>query len=412
MIVGFNGAYKKISNGNKYRSAEQAWIDSCFEDTTLLRDIEEQPYPYSDNYEWFNVHMDSVSDVSVNTKNVRQDFRELIYQDCEHFVNRGQKIKYNNNVYLCYEGREELSKICRIKIVKCNNVLTFLKNGQIIKEPCFVGYELSATNNAVSKDSTIKQNRLVCFVQYNEYTKDFVDNQRFLLTKNKAFKITDTNDLNKEFTFDTEPKAMEMMIEWSAIDTTNDNTDLLIADYYNYHYTVEINSAELSLINGSSGQLTAVVKLDNEIQDIPVQWSTSDSNVIKIDSQGNYQVVGLSGSTALITASTDMSSDSINVSVVESEIDNKEILINPIKTRICLNLTKKITYGVYNNDVLTSDTVTVTASGADPSCYELKYDGNIVTVKNLKQSSKNLILTFKSDGLEDNVCTIELGGIM
>ena len=53
-----------------YRTYAQEWIDKSFADTTLVRTIKEEKYPFNKEFVEYKVHMDTVSDVTVNTNKV------------------------------------------------------------------------------------------------------------------------------------------------------------------------------------------------------------------------------------------------------------------------------------------------------------------------------------------------------
>ena len=418
MSLGFEEAYQPTDNETFYREYAQEWVDRYFDDTTLVRTIEEEVYPFNQIYEEYEVHVDTISEFTTNTTKVEGDYLSLIYRDCSHQTYRGQKVLYEGKPYLIYQKTEPLSKISRSKIIKCNNKVKFVdkETGAIITEPVFVGFELSATNNNTTKDATVDSRRLICMIQGNEYTSEFLEEQRFMLSKKKAFKITQIGDVNKDDINEDYPSMITLYIEWSPV-TPNDNKDLLIADYYNSQYTLTINSTDLSLAPSSIGQLSATVKLNDVVQTgIPLKWSTSDSNVITIDSLGNYQVVGINGSTALIACSIDGNDsvfDEIDVDIITIPIEDKQIVINPsANTRLLQTKSLDINYGVYNGDILTSDVVTITPSGASASNYTLTYSSGKVTVTNLLKTTTNLVLTFTSGTLDAKSITITLGGLI
>lgn len=420
MSIGFNEAYDTYmvqDNESYYREFAQSSIDFMFNDSTLVRTVKEENYPFNGEYTEYQCHVDTISDVSVNTTKVSGNYLSLIFKDCSHKNRRGQKYLYEDKPYLCFDKTEDLSEISRTKIIKCNNKISWIDktSGKIITEPIFIGFELSATNSNTTKDSTVEQRRLICLIQGNEYTKDIVENQRFLLSKNKAFKVTQSYDINLDDINEEYSSIITLYIEWSTV-SPQDNTTLLVADYYQYDYKLSINSTDLSLSNGATGQLTSTILLnDAETTNVPIQWSTSDVRVVTIDSQGNYHVIGESGSTASITCSivghTEVS-DSIDLSVVAMPVVVKELIVSPSGTISLLqNREQTITYGVYANGVLQSDVVTVSPSGANTSNYTIVYGVNSLTVKNVLKSTTSLTLTFTSD-LMSQVVTIKLGGVI
>lgn len=422
MGMGFDEAYDLyISQDNEsfYREYTQNALDFIFDDSTLVRKVKEEKYPFNGEYIEYECHIDTISDVSVNTTKVSGNYLSLIFRDCLHKNRRGQKYLYEDKPYLCFDKTEDLSEISRTKIIKCNNKISWIDkaSGKIITEPIFIGFELSATNSNTTKDSTVEQRRLICLIQGNKYTRYIEENQRFLLSKTKAFKVTQVYDINLDDISEEYSSMITLYIEWSSANLPYDNLDLLIADYYDRVYTLSINSTDLSLLPSVSGQLSATVKLNDIVQsNVPLKWATSNENVIEIDELGNYQVVGLSGSTALITCYIDGNDnvyDSIDVNITSTPIINKEIRINPsVSTKILQGSYLDVSYGVYDGDVLTSDIVTVTPSGVNASNYTLTYSSGKVRVANILKSTNKLTLTFSSGSLSNKTLELTLGGII
>ena len=401
--------------GEYYRSFAQAWIDKSFDDTTLLRKIKEEKYPFTKEYVEYDVHVDTVSDITVNTNKVIGNYLALLFRDCEHKTYRGQKFLYENEPYLCYDTTKDLSRVSKTQIIKCNNKLRWIdKNGTIIEEPCFVGFEMSATNNSVTKDSTVEQRRLICLVQGNINTNDIVSNQRFLLSKTSAFRVTQVfkenlDNINNEYS-----NMFTMYIEWSTVGNA-DNKDLLLADYYTSNYTLQIDQSDLSLLSSTSGVLSATTTLNGSITTTPIQWSSSNSNVVKVASNGSYDVVGLSGTSCTITCTiqgNEQVSDSIIINVASVPSSNKVLIITPNSLdSIKKNTTKSIYFGVYINETLQSDVVTYVPSGALASCYTIVNTSGGIDIKCLTSSTTPLTLTFTSGTLTKTM-TINLVGLL
>lgn len=405
-----------------YKNFNQAIMDSYWQDTTQIRTIKEENYPFDNTYVEQEALVDTVSEFITNTQKVSGDYIKVTFRDIDHTLNhRGQKYLYapdgvSENTYLCYDKLNPLTQIPDFKAIRCNNHLTImLEDGSIIKEPCAIGYEITSTNNNTTKDATVNQRRMVILVQGNNNTKDIKLNQRFIFQHKQAYKITEMNVLNQEDYNDENVTLYTLYVEWSTL-SAQDNLELNVADYYQYDYKLSINSTDLSLSNGATGQLTSTVLLnDAETTNVPVQWSTSDVSVVTIDSQGNYHVIGESGSTASITCSimghTEVS-NSIDLSVVATPVVVKELIVSPSGTISLLqNREQTITYGVYANGVLQPDVVTVSPSGANTSNYTIVYGVNSLTVKNILKSTTSLTLTFTS-GTMSQVVTIKLGGVI
>ena len=402
-------------NEDYYRTYAQEWMNKYFYDSTLVRTIKEEKYPFNKEYVDYEVHVDSVSDVTVNTNKVIGNYLALIFKDCSHKTYRGQKFLYEDEPYLCYDITKDLSRVAKTQIIKCNNKIRWIdSSGNIIEEPCFIGFEMSATNNGITKDATVEQGRLVCLIQGNVNTNEIMTNKRFLLSKSSAFKVTQVFKENLDNIEDEYSNMFTLYIEWDTVKDT-DNKELLLADYYTSNYTLQIDQSDLSLLPSSIGQLTATTTLNGNSTTVPLTWSSSNSQVVTIDQNGNYTIVGLSGTTCTITCTVQGNttvSDSININVASAPLGDKTLIITPnVVDSIKVNSTKSIYYGVYLNGVLQADVVTVTPSGASSTCYTITNASGGIDVKCLKISSTPLNLTFTSGGLT-KVTTINLVGLL
>ena len=160
----YYSAYLKTtgSPNETYKELVQETISSQWFNTTQLRTIKEQSYPFSTTYTEYEAWINSVSDISVNTNKNIVGFIRIMFKDINHPLNhRGQKYLYapdgeSENIYLCYDKMNNLTQVPDFKCVRCNNHLTWLDvNGNIVKEPCYIGEEITSTNNQVTKDATI-----------------------------------------------------------------------------------------------------------------------------------------------------------------------------------------------------------------------------------------------------------------
>ena len=406
-----------------HRGLIQATIDSRWEDTTQIHMVKEQSaLPFKDEYTEYEAWVDAISDNLVNTSKVYSDFVKVLFKDIDHKQNyKGQYYKINldgehEEYYICYDKMNRLSQVSDFNCVRCNNVLTWVDEyGKILTMPCYLGTDISSTNNLVSKDGIVPNTRLIILVQANEYTMSIVKNQRFMFQHSTAFKVEEVNNYMQEQETNGQVTCVKIYVDYSAI-LPSDNKELNICDYYKTNYTLTIDQNDIEQTNGFSGQLTATVKDGNDIVDMPLKWSTNDSDVVEIDEQGNYQVIGEIGSMGQITCSmadNENIHDTITIKVVDDYLPEKKIIINPNNITE-LNQGQVIDFdcGVYIEGEKQDDIVTCIPSGADVYSYTLAetLDGYKLTVR--QESDSDLILTFSADGCDDVVMTIELLGLL
>ena len=406
-----------------YQGLTQETLNSQWDNTTQLYIIKEQSaLPFKDEYTEYEAWIDAISDNLVNTSKVYSDFVKILFKDIDHKQNyKGQYYKLNldgehEEYYICYDKMNRLSQVSDFNCVRCNNVLTWADEyGNILTMPCYLGTDISSTNNLVSKDGIVPNTRLIILVQANEYTMSIVKNQRFMFQHSTAFKVEEVNNYMQEQETDGQVTCVKLYVDYSAI-LPSDNKELNICDYYKTNYTLTIDQGDIEQTNGFNGQLTATVKDGNDIVDMPLKWSTSDSEVIEIDEQGNYHVVGEIGSIGQIKCcmvDNENVSDTITITVVEDYLPEKRIIINP-NDITSLNEGDIIDFvcGVYIEGEKQSDIVKCVPNNINPYVYTLAetVDGYKLTVR--ERSYDDLILTFSADGCDDIVMTIKLLGLI
>ena len=407
-----------------WEGLHQATLDTMWNDTTQVYTIKEQDaLPFKDNYTEYEAWVSTVSDDLINYSKVYSDFVRLFYRDLSHKQNyKGQYYKFaldgeHEETYICYDRMNLSTLTADFKVVRCNNVLTWIDEyGNVITLPCYLGTDVTSTNNLIGKDGIVPNARMIILVQANEFTKSIVKNQRFMFEHSTAFKVEEVNNFMQEQGTDGQVTCVKIYINYSAI-IPNDNTELNICDYYDVGYTVEIDQDNIEQVNGFTGKLTATIKnIDEVINDMEVVWETSDKTVVTIDSTGNYKVVGLNGDKATITcrlkANQDIK-DSITIEVVGSVVSNPIIVINPNDVTV-LKEKQSVAFipKVYNEGDELPIPVTCVPSGVNPLCYTLipVTNGYLLTI--LKKSTKPLTLTFSASGCADNIVTIKLMGLL
>src|SRR5574344_1470487 len=224
------------SPSDTYNSITQETIKKQWDNTTQLRMVQEENYPFDNVFTEYEAWVDTVSDISVNTDKIIGDYISILFKDCDHIQNyKGQKYLYNNDTYLCYDKMNKLTQVSDVKCIRCNNVMNWMdrESKNIYTEPIFLGYEVSSTNNQISKEGTIGNSRLIISCQANEKTKSISLNQRFIFQHKSVFKIEEINNYNQESGTNGDVTFLKFHMVKDTINPQIDNVELNLADYNN-----------------------------------------------------------------------------------------------------------------------------------------------------------------------------------
>lgn len=232
----YNSYINKISESpsDSYRDLIQETIKAQWDNTTQLSLIKEENYPFNQEYIEYEALISTISDVTINTEKIIGDYINILFKDCDHIQNyKGQKYLYNNDTYLCYDKMNKLTQVSDFKCIRCNNVMNWIdrENKDICTEPIFLGYEVSSTNNQISKEGTIGNSRLIIFCQANEKTKSISLNQRFIFQHKSVFKVEEINNYNQESGTNGDVTFLKFHMVKDTINPQIDNVELNLADY-------------------------------------------------------------------------------------------------------------------------------------------------------------------------------------
>lgn len=414
----FDNYIENISQSNEsyYREFAQEWVDDYFEDSTLVRIIKEEQYPFENKYEEYEVQVDTVAEVTVNISKVIGDFISFLFRDCSHKNYRGQKYLYNDETYLCYEKINPLSKIAKTKLIRCNNTISWLdKNGNVLTEKVFLGYEISSTNDAISKDGIVSNRRLIVYAQNNKLTKTIKVNQRFMFQNEQCYRVEEIDNYNTEEGLD-QCTLMKFYLVYSPL-LSSDNKELNVCNYYDTNYVLEINQDSIIQIKNFEGKLEANVKNNEKVLlDIPIVWSTDNKKVIEIDEEGRYKIIGDIDDTANIICSmadNPTISDSVFIQVTEERPTQKEIVVYPQISILNEHDTVDLICKVYiEGEEITETDIECTPLNVPQNNYTLEKIENGYRLTNNQFYKTPLLLKFNSADCEEVEMQIVLNGLL
>lgn len=226
-----------------YRDYNQAVVNNRWDDTTQIRKIKEQivtlnPFKWHNKFREYEAWVDTVSDLMVQYNKVYSDFIEILPKDINHVQNyRGQYYKIaldgeNEETYICYDTINNLEQLPNFKCVRCNNVLTMVNSkNKIVAYPCYLGVDISSTNDYVSKSGITPNSRMIIMIQVNDDTKEIVNNQRFMFEHGSTFEVEEINNFMQEEGTNGAVTIMRIYVKYSPI-LPRDNKELNLCDYW------------------------------------------------------------------------------------------------------------------------------------------------------------------------------------
>ena len=399
---------------DEWRNSHQAFIDSTWDNTTLLKTVEEETAVGTNIFNAVEVWKNSISEFAINVVKNAKDFRRLMFKDQTHDVSRGLKYRFDNNYWLVYEETTEEEPFCDVSIRRCNNIAKWVDKdtGNIIEEPCILDYELSSPNVQYTKDVATANSKVTLIIQGNDNTHKIKKNDIFIFNS-VPYSFKAINNFMQNDYVDNEVPILFMELYLDQVQPSDDLVNN-IANRYDYNYVLNIEQSNVEQIKGFSGTLTETVKYNDNITNIPVVWSSSDTSVVIINSSGVYNIIGDVGTTATITCSIDGNSnvkDTLTVKIISATTDNKELVVTDINTLSQYD-SVNISANIYNNGTIQSDTVTCVANWSNNVNYTLvNNNNNTWTLTNNRMSNVPLILTFTSGNLIKQL-TITLANYM
>lgn len=220
----------------------------------------------------------------------------------------GMKFKWGENYWLVINvvDKENMAVSCEVR--RCNNVLRFFDdNGNKIYEPCIMDTTLRFTNNVDTPPITTGKQEQKIWCQRNSRTTTIRPNDKFLFgAPNQRYAIRlyaagMKNELNTKTMDDTSPTLTEFYFQHYQINPEYDDLENGFANAYLNDFKISIDNVFDSINVGQKGTFTATVTKNGTIVEKPTTWVSSDTSVLNIDSEGNYEA--LTKGTATISVS-------------------------------------------------------------------------------------------------------------
>ena len=397
----------------QWRSEQQAFIDGAYENTTVMKnDVYEEGYPF--DFKFINnpkCWVGTVLDVTTGMVKDSDDYRSLYFMDLNHESGRGRYFKWADNYWIVYETTtHELETISTCNIRRCNNWLKWLNDkGEVIQYPCVIEGELTSANAQVAKTITQANSHINVIVQGNKDTLSLIKNTRIMFNHSVYKFYAINNYMQVDYVDDNTP--LLFMDFYLDMEIDEDNVEENLADDLRKNFTVECNVTQLRGQIGSVGNIVSkVYHKNNLINDVRMEYTSNNEDVITIDDSGYYHMVS-NGAATINVRILGNEPSSIDIPVIVEDVTNIEynMVISPTITSLKQGVSRIISAQVYDNlNNKIDSAITLVASGTDNSHYSLIDNGdNTWTITNLLQSKTPLILTFSND-VYNLECTINV----
>lgn len=336
-----------------FRDLQQAAIDNLFDCTSAKYTVQEQDAIGSSTYHDIDVWLNYIVGTTSSGVKNGQDFTQLMFRDINHTTIQGLYYIFDNNYHISYfynlyDGLEKA-----IAVRRCNNFMRIVdpENGSIFSIPCVIDYDMTSPSQQVSSYIITPNNHASVMVQGNADTlRLFKLNTRYMFN-GRPFKLL---AYQNALLYDLQNQTPTLLYLDLYLDELHDKDDVANGLAYNgeYNYSIQIDSDDMELTNGSAGTLTATVTLNGKEVDSNVVWSSSDTDAVTINSMGQYTIVGASGMSAIITATLQGNSavtSTVTIQVVDTQSVQSLVILNPTFSKIrqyeSIDFTVEVMYG-------------------------------------------------------------------
>ena len=402
---------------NQYSNSFDTWVETA---PNVFDDIQyEQTYGKKD-FAYVTGRVDAVITNPSTGAKLGDDYKNFIFSNVVDPVYVGKLFKWKNNYWIATNTNtyESVGNSCTVK--RCNNMLRWIdKNGDILSEPCALIETIKQSNDYNGDKLTTISGFTGLFCQRNANTNKIESNQRFLFgTKcnRKAFRVFGDgvkNYLNSETENDNSPSVIEFTIGGGFVYPDIDDLENGIANRFLDGFTLEIDDPAFTDVVGVQKQLNATVKKDGVIIEAPLMWSSSNSNVVSIDEDGNIELctIGSATITCMLGANSD-AIDSIVVTVADVKTDVFDIRVTPNLSGIDEGDARTIVVKLYQNDIETAEVFTFEKIGSVPSVnYSFTViNGNSFLIRNNQAYYVSPLIIRCTSGTQVYDFTVDLNG--
>jgi hypothetical protein len=364
------GAAKKGTDPKaQYIELFQKTLTDQFYNSSDWWTVQEEISFGSQTYSDVDVRINHVINAETGLK-LGDDWKTVLFQDVNHGIELGKHFIFDNNTWLTINTElvKNLTGTCTIR--RCNNTLRWIEEstGIYYEEPCCIEYMVKEPRDYATAGSPFMTpgGFLHIEMQFNPRSNLINENQRFLFGNPNhwtCYKVIGTglNDFRNNETYDN-GTARILTLDLIANFVNNELDDITngIADVGTNVYTITLDKTSASGAAASAIQLTPSITYNGKSTTRTVLWTSSDTAKATVNSSGLVTLVA--NGTATITATIDGNPAHTHCAITVSASPSVEsvIKITPDTNYILEGATKSYTVFLYEDDVIQSDTFTIT----------------------------------------------------
>ena len=352
-----------------------------------------------DFYGWNRIKIRSIRAAQAQTGETMPDDWQRIYiiDPARYtYIPQGAMLKYADNTWVVYKGKNMESILGAAIVRRCNAVINVLDwYGNIVTVPMSYSKMGTLGNAPHTTENTItSKNYIACICQLNEYSRQFHENTRIILG-DTAYAMRGMDDFTREFT--DAPNSVHLLtftIERVEVQPF-DNIELGVADYGGFSWELRVDWNN-SMRTGMTQTLNVTSKRNNEVvasdseHSIGYYFDSTDESVLTVDGNGVVTAVGEGEADIIVT----LAQNENIVKTVHIEVPAAESEYVAFTTTLPKSLhegeSAEIGAAFFQNGLATNFPVTITFSGVEAGVvgFNRAYDSESFSMSNAVYSGE------------------------